>query len=144
MRKGVSKYRLVQAQLDDLGILTSVMKTGKEEYTLVVNGEIVKVYKKRDTANLRLVKILKETKGSLPTGLYGCPCHPFRSWEEHDKFYTQKLSPGMKVKIRHSGKEGEILKKLTLGFWSIKTGPIPRDIIQEHTQNLIQLKTQSK
>lgn len=139
MRKGVSKYRLVQAQLDDLGILTSVMKTGKEEYTLVVNGEIVKVYKKRDTANLRLVKILKETKGSLPTGLYGCRCHPFKNWEEHDKFYTQKLSPGMEVKIRCSGKKGVIIQKMALGFWWIKTGKNPSDTIQEHTQNLIQL-----
>ena len=144
MRKGVAKYRLVQAQLDRLGILTSVMKTGKEEHTLVVNGEIVKVYKKRDTANLRLVKILRETPGALPTGLYGCPCHPFESWAEHDKFFTQKLASGMKVKIRCSGKTGELLQKLTLGYWKVKTGTNESDIIKEHTQNLIQLKTQLK
>lgn len=139
MRKGITKYRLIQAQLDNLGVLTSVLKTGRKEYSLIVNGEIVKLYRKRDTCNQHLIKILKKEQKTLPIGLYGCYCHPFKNWEEHDKFYTQRLTPGQKVKIRCSGKEGELIKKTGSGFWEIKTGELARDLISEHTQNLIKI-----
>ena len=62
MRKGVSKFRKIQAQLDNLGFLTSIQKTGISEYQLIVNGEIVKVYKKRENANKKLERMLNTKK----------------------------------------------------------------------------------
>jgi hypothetical protein len=133
MRKGVAKFRLIQAQLDELGIITSVLKTGVKEYQVIVNGEITKLYKKRDNANIYLIKLIKKN-AVKPIGIYGCYCHPFKNWPEHDRFFTQKLAAGTKIKTRCSGTTGELVKKLQGGFWEIKTMD---KTIQEHTQNLI-------
>lgn len=39
------------------------------------------------------------------TGPYGCSCHPFKDWDEHDYFMKQKIVVGEKYKIRHTLKE---------------------------------------
>lgn len=136
MRKGVSKFRLIQSQLDELGIITSLLKTGKKEYSLIVNGEIVKLYKKRENANFRLLKLIKQHM-KKPIGIYGCYCHPFKDWTEHDKFFSQKLAAGTKVKTRCSGKSGRLIKRNQNGFWQIEISET--ETIIEHTQNLISI-----
>ncbi|UOX35289.1 hypothetical protein LXD69_07160 [Flavobacterium sediminilitoris] len=137
MRRGVPKYRLIQSHLDELGIMTTIHKTGKNEYSFMINGVIVKIYKKRENANKKLLKLIKEN-ATRPIGLYGCYCHPFKDWPEHDKFFTQKLTAGKKVKVRCCGTVAELVKKLPNGFWQLKTDQ--EELIKEHTQNLITIK----
>ncbi|MCP9763821.1 hypothetical protein [Lacihabitans soyangensis] len=40
------------------------------------------------------------------TGLWGCTCHPFESWAEHDFYNKQKIILGRKYKNRHTGEIG--------------------------------------
>lgn len=48
----------------------------------------------------------KEMKPPLVTGLYGCTCHPFKDWDEHDSFNKQKIIIGAKYQHRCTGKIG--------------------------------------
>lgn len=38
-------------------------------------------------------------------GLYGCYCHPFKNWAEHEKYNKQKIVFGEKYINRCTGKE---------------------------------------
>lgn len=55
------KFTLIQRQLDDLGIMTSINRiiTGKR-YEVFVNGEVKKQYKVRRSAKSFIIKIYKE------------------------------------------------------------------------------------
>ena len=37
-----------------------------------------------------------------PIGLYGCYCHPFKSWEDLKYYENQKIEIGAKYKERHN------------------------------------------
>lgn len=75
------------------------------------------------------------------TGLYGCSCHPFKDWSEHNKFNNQKLIVGEKYKIRHSEIEC-IIKGVSSdnpGFVNVFVEPYDceRCNQMEHKSNLI-------
>lgn len=57
---GSKKYRKLQGELDKIGIFTFIIRSGKRQFDFVVNGEIVKSFKKRSSANMRIVKLHKE------------------------------------------------------------------------------------
>lgn len=77
------------------------------------------------------------------TGLYGCSCHPFSSWEECDQYHNQILRPSTPVRQRHTGKTGTVDRILERGFVIVKYGPYQSDLVQEHVANLENL-TKSK
>ncbi len=86
-----------------------------------------------------------KTKKNEPIikGYYGCYCHPFESWEECEKFHKQKISNGTKVKNRHSGKIGIVIRQETQrGFVIVKYGPNPCDEHLEHVSELIKHQEQ--
>ena len=75
-------------------------------------------------------------------GLFGCYCHPFKNWEEHDKFHKQKIEIGAKYKIRHTGEEC-IVKGFSEDARYIKIFVAPYDCARcnqiEHKSNLIKI-----
>lgn len=44
------------------------------------------------------------------TGLHGCNCHPFESWEECDRANKQRFKPEQRVTERCTGKKGTIIE----------------------------------
>jgi hypothetical protein len=74
------------------------------------------------------------------TGLYGCSCHPFNSWEECDKYHKQKFEVGDPVTQRHTGRSGSIHQlHETKGFVIVKYGPLPKNLELEHVAMLQKL-----
>ena len=63
--KGSKKYRALQNDLDKVGILTLILKTGKKEYNFIVNSTIVACFKKRDSANKRILKLYNKNYEAL-------------------------------------------------------------------------------
>lgn len=59
MRKADSKYRKLQSELDNEGILTAIVREGEKTYTFIINGEVIKCFKKRSSINRRLEKLHK-------------------------------------------------------------------------------------
>lgn len=58
--KGSAKYRIMQNELDKKGHITSIVRQGKKSFAFIVNGAIIKVFKKRDSANKRISKLHEE------------------------------------------------------------------------------------
>jgi len=74
------------------------------------------------------------------TGLNGCSCHSFSSWDECNKAHRQKFKVGDPVKNRCDGRQGTINKIVdSQGYTSVKYGKFPRDIELEHVAQLIRL-----
>lgn len=74
------------------------------------------------------------------TGLNGCSCHSFDSWEECNKAHKQKFEIGAPVQNRHTLRKGTIREKVDgQGYTSVKYGKYPRDCEQEHVAMLIRL-----
>lgn len=77
------------------------------------------------------------------TGLYGCSCHPFDSWEDLKNYNDQKIEIGAKYRIRHSGKEciAKEFNKDQKYYIHIFVEPYdcPRCNQIEHKQNLIRI-----
>lgn len=74
-------------------------------------------------------------------GLYGCYCHPFVDWKEHDKFLKQKLLKGTIVKVRCTGEFAEVVSvKSSSGFIDVFVFPqdCARCLTIAHVSNLIQ------
>lgn len=75
------------------------------------------------------------------TGLHGCSCHPFSSWEECKRFHNQTFNIGDTVKNRHNNKEGQVLQKNDVkGYLTVAYGKKPSDNHLEHVASLILLK----
>lgn len=55
--KGGSKYRKMQNELDKIGFITAIIKNGRKNYAFILNGQIIKVFAKRDSCNKRIVKL---------------------------------------------------------------------------------------
>lgn len=55
--KGSKKYRKLQSDLDKVGIITSIIRLGKKQFDFYVNGTNAGGFKKRDSANKRIVKL---------------------------------------------------------------------------------------
>lgn len=81
-------------------------------------------------------------------GYYGCPCHPFESFEELKFYEKQKLSEGQIVKMRHTEKFAFVIRKYSDGtrFYHINVFPCKHgsDITLEHVTNLIPESKMSK
>tara|TARA_R110002126_G_scaffold78629_1_gene195639 strand:+ start:17970 stop:18266 length:297 start_codon:yes stop_codon:yes gene_type:complete len=87
-------------------------------------------------------------------GLYGCYCHPYKSWEDLKYHEKKKLTLGQKVKHRCDKRQGVILgnventiypddltkepyKVINKQFYDIKYGELPRDHQIIHVSNAI-------
>lgn len=74
------------------------------------------------------------------TGLYGCSCHPFPSWDECKKAHSQKLGIGDKTRHRCNGREGEVFSIENMkGFVVVKYGPVESDKQLHHVAMLTKL-----
>jgi hypothetical protein len=71
------------------------------------------------------------------TGLYGCSCHPFTSWEKCVKAHKQKFKIDDPVTDRCTGRSGVIFKVHDSGFVTVKYGKNERDKELEHVARLI-------
>jgi len=81
-----------------------------------------------------------EANKPIITGLNGCSCHPFESWEECKKYHTQQLSIDTEVKNRCTGKIGKVIEVHTgsdKGFVIVKYGKYRSDEHLEHVASLI-------
>ena len=89
----------------------------------------------------KLVYNLNNMKTVLVIGLYGCYCHPFIDWEDHDHFNFQKIKKFTIIKHRCTGEFGIVFSDRSIGgFKDIDFFPsdCPRCIRTEHVSNLIQ------
>lgn len=60
MRNGGSNYRQLQAELDNVGFITSINRIGPKWYEVHVNYQIAKKYRKRLSCNRFLVRLHKK------------------------------------------------------------------------------------
>lgn len=73
-------------------------------------------------------------------GLNGCYCHPFKNWEECERFHNQKLKKGDAVINRCSGKKGFIYEAgSTRGDYIVNYEPclVPSDRTLEDAASLV-------
>lgn len=73
------------------------------------------------------------------TGLYGCSCHPFASWEDLDKYMKQHLTGVQLVQIRHTGQKAYVMGIEEGKYYRVNCLPChaPNNITVEHVSNLI-------
>ena len=57
MSRGGKKYRTMMSFLDGIGLIVSIDRVSKKQFTLPVNGTAVKSYKKRNSCNKQIVKM---------------------------------------------------------------------------------------
>lgn len=76
-------FRMVQNQLDTIGIISCIVKSGKNtqrRYEVVVNGELLRKYKSRFSAKNRILKLYnqkaKEMQLSLHIDVHGRENNP--------------------------------------------------------------------
>lgn len=62
MSRASKKYRQMMAYLDSKGLITSIDRVSKKQFTFLVNGTAVKSYKKRDSCNKQLIKIYNQNQ----------------------------------------------------------------------------------
>ena len=55
-----TKYRLLQAELDEAGVITTIKRIGPKWFEVYVNYEIAKKYRKRLSCNRLLVRLHKK------------------------------------------------------------------------------------
>lgn len=74
------------------------------------------------------------------TGISGCKCHPFKSWEECEKAHKQKFNIGDNVQNRHTLELGTVdyvyPDPVDKGYVTVKYGPLERD---KHMENVAML-----
>ncbi|MFB9099008.1 MULTISPECIES: hypothetical protein [Flavobacterium] len=58
--KGSPKYRTIQSDLDKIGLMTAIVREGAKTYTFIINGQVIKCFKRRDSINRRLLKLHKK------------------------------------------------------------------------------------
>lgn len=58
-------YKTMQAQLDEVGLMVSIDRVSRKKFTFLLNGEAVKSYKRRASANKFLVKIYKQNNKQI-------------------------------------------------------------------------------
>ena len=74
------------------------------------------------------------------TGLHGCSCHPFKTWEDCKSAHNQKLPVGQKVLHRCKNRVGRVHKiHDQKGFVTVQYGPKPVDLVLEHVANLVKV-----
>jgi hypothetical protein len=54
---GSPKYRNIQSELDKKGIYTKIIKLDHKKYAYIVDFQIVAIFKKRHSANKRIMKL---------------------------------------------------------------------------------------
>jgi len=65
VRAASRKYRNIQAALDRKGIVTSIQRSDKKSFTLIVNYESIRSYKTRRSCNRYLKKLLDQVNINL-------------------------------------------------------------------------------
>lgn len=60
-RKSLERFRQMQNELDQNGFLVDIRTISQNEFSFAVNGEIKKIYKKRESANKALIKLYQNT-----------------------------------------------------------------------------------
>jgi meiotically up-regulated gene 157 (Mug157) protein len=55
--KGAPKYRKMQAELDKNNCITTIVRNYEKSFSFIINGEVIKAFKKRDSANQRIKKL---------------------------------------------------------------------------------------
>ncbi len=53
----LTKYRKMAGQLDQIGLMTNIHHIGKKHYEFLVNGEVKKSYKTRQSCNRQINKL---------------------------------------------------------------------------------------
>lgn len=63
MSRSSPKYRKILAELDSKGMICCINRESPRSFTVWINGEAVKNYKKRDSANQYIVRLYKKNGG---------------------------------------------------------------------------------
>jgi hypothetical protein len=62
MSKGGRKYRKMMSFLDSVGFVISIQRIHNKRYSLIINGEIIKTFRKRDSCNKRITKMFNQNQ----------------------------------------------------------------------------------
>ena len=65
-KKDPQRFRKMQAMLDELGYTTCIDRVSKKHFVLTINGEAIKAFKRRQSCNKRIEKLLNETRNPNP------------------------------------------------------------------------------
>ena len=57
----------MQSELDKYGFITNINRVSNKHFVLLINGEAVKSFKKRQSANLRIQKLYEQTQNTRRT-----------------------------------------------------------------------------
>ena len=60
-----TRFRYMQGKLDELGMITNIHHIGKKHFELLLNGEVKKKYKTRQSCNRQIEKLYKENEKSM-------------------------------------------------------------------------------
>lgn len=56
----MNRFKMMQNQLDRIGIATAIRRVHKHHYDFIVNFEIIKSYRQRASCNRQIIKLCKE------------------------------------------------------------------------------------
>lgn len=59
---GQQQNRLIRKELCEFDVLTKINRIHSKHFELIINFEIIKVYRKRESANIYLRKLLNQKK----------------------------------------------------------------------------------
>lgn len=54
------KYRKMMAKLDSVGLMVTIDRVSKKQFSFLVNGTLVKSYRVRNSCNRQLVKLYNQ------------------------------------------------------------------------------------
>ena len=57
MRHGIPPNRIIQNELTNRGIITCILRIGKNRYQMIVNYEVIREYKSRRSCNKYIYKL---------------------------------------------------------------------------------------
>jgi|ERR1700753_1118891 len=108
--ENIQKLRNLKSLADTIEYLTAHDTT-----ILQATSVSVPVPGKKDMINfphkqleLPIPEDKRDPKKPYVTGLYGCSCHPFKDWAEHDRYKKQKFKIGQMVKHRCTMRIGKV------------------------------------
>lgn len=56
----MNRFKMMQNQLDRIGIATAIRRVHKHHYDFIVNFEIIKSYRQRASCNRQIIKLCKK------------------------------------------------------------------------------------
>ena len=59
-----TRFRYMQGKLDEIGLMTNIHHIGKKHFELLLNGEVKKTYKTRQSCNRQIEKLFNQNNNN--------------------------------------------------------------------------------